>query len=280
MMKSVALICVLLAVATDAKRDTAKISLLKDKVLNSAQQFSFDGFKDKPVGIMSIKVDIGHPQSITLTKEMQQPKWQAVVGSSPLKVQGYNQWMSVNGGMVFKNDKSEMVECMMSKSKGLDTGKVLLDYKCKPMDKVRFAKVKATYWVSGQLTEQDVPSGWDTRWGPFDYPFYTTTSQGILGCKNTSGGYCTPQHADLFPFESCYSNINEAGEAEKECAKKKKEKKEQMDQLEKEVKEEEKSEDEQTAEFFGKNYKDADFEGMKLNNEMKKQQEHQEKQQE
>ena len=51
MMKSVALICVLLAVATDAKRDTAKISLLKDKVLNSAQQFSFDGFKDKPVGM-------------------------------------------------------------------------------------------------------------------------------------------------------------------------------------------------------------------------------------
>ena len=176
--------------------------------------------------------------------------------------------MSVNGGMVFKNDKSEMVECAMSHTKAAEGGKMVLDYNCKPMDKARFAKAKATYWKSGKLTEQAMPSGWDTRWGPFDYPFYTTTSQGILGCKNTSGGYCTPQHADLFPFESCYRDANEGDEAKTLCEKKKKEKQEQLDILEKEVVEEEKDENEETAAFFGHDYEDAKFEGMKPNEEM------------
>lgn len=275
-MKSVALVCVLLAVAVSAKRDTTKIASLKSKVVSAQQLFQYEGFKNNPVGIMSVKVDVGHPQTITLTKDQQQSKWQDVTTASPLKAQGYTKWMSVNGGMVFKNAKSEMVECAIGASRPLDSGKVVLDYKCKPMSKTRFAKVKATYWVSGQLTEQDVPSGWDTRWGPFDYPFYTTTSQGILGCKNTSGGYCTPQHADLFPFESCYSNINDAGEAKAECEKRKREKEAQLNQLEEEVEKQEKEDDKDTAQFFGENYGDAEFQGMKINDRMKKQQQQQE----
>lgn len=272
---------VLFAVALSAKKDANKINLLKQKVVNSAQQFAYDGFKTAPVGIMSIKVDVGHPQSITLTKEMQRPKWEDVTFASPLKAQGYTKMMSVNGGMVFKNAKSEMVECAIAKSSPLDTGKIVLDYKCKPMNKARFAQVKATYWVSGLQIDNQAPSGWDTRWGPFDYPFYTTTSQGILGCKNTSGGYCTPQHADLFPFESCYSNINDAGEVEAECEKRKREKEHELNVLEKEVEEQEKAEDQNTAEFFGADYYDGHdtvtLQGMKISDQMVKAQQQQEK---
>lgn len=251
MMKSVALFMVL-AVAVSAKRDTTKISLLKEKVVNSAQQFAYTGFQDSPIGVMTIKVNVGQKKSITLSKEDQQPKWNDVTFAGPLKAKGYSKWMSVKGGMVFKNAKSEMVECSMSTSSPLSEGKYVLDYKCKPMSQARFARAKATYWINGNRDE--VPAGWDTRWGPFDYPFYTTTSQGILGCKNTSGGYCTPQHADLFPFESCYSNINETGEAAAECEKRKREKQEQMDILEKEVERQEKDEDKETAAFFGHEY--------------------------
>jgi hypothetical protein len=267
-MKFVTILAIAVAVVS-AKRDTTKIALLKQKVTSSQQQFATDGFKNSPVGTMTIAVNVGKPISgVSLSKEEQTPSWKPVTLNSPLKAQGYTQWMSVNGGMVFKNAKSEMVACDMKASAGAEEGKLILDYNCKPMDKARFAQMKVTYWKSGTLTHQDVPSGWNTRWGPFDYPFYTTTSQGILGCKNTSGGYCTPQHADLFPFESCYSDINEAGEAKALCEKRKAEKKAERDQLEKEVLEQEKDEDKETAQFFGQNYEDAKFEGMQVNEEM------------
>lgn len=276
-MKLILLFCVL-AVAVSAKRDNTRIAELRNKVISSSQQFAYEGFSKAPVGIMSIKVNVGKPQTITLTKEQQKPKWQEARFATPLKKMGYNEWMPLNGGMVFKNEKGAMVECAMGGTTPLDDGKIVLDYKCRPMNKARFAQAKATYWVSGQNTEQDVASGWDTRWGPFDYPFYTVSSQGILGCKNTSGGYCTPQNADLFPFESCYSQINEAGEAKALCEKRKREKEEQLNQLEKEVEQSDKEDDEETAHFFGKNYKDAVVEGMHINEKMEKRQ--QEKEQE
>jgi hypothetical protein len=264
------------AVCVSAKRDTSKIQQLKGKVLSETNTFSYDGFKNQPVGLMSIKVDVGHPQTVTLTKEMQQPKWQTVTTASPLKVQGYNQWMSVNGGMVFKNEKSEMVECAMSGTRPLEGKKVVLDYKCKPMSKARFAQAKVTYWHSAHANGEDPPSGWDTRWGSFDYPFYTVSSQGILGCKNTSGGYCTPQHADLFPFESCYENAAEyaakGGEGKgNDCTDKKAEKQRQLDQLEKEVEAEEREEMQETTEFFGKgNANSPEVQGMHMSDEIMK----------
>jgi hypothetical protein len=226
-------------------------------------RFAYTGFKQNPaVGVMSIKVNTNNPTTgLTIRKEDQKSVWQSVRFTTPLR--GYNQWRPFNGGMVFKNDKSEMVECALEKTRPLDKkGEIAIDFNCNPMHAMRFMEAQSTYWKSGLLTHQDTPWPWHTRWGSWDYPFYTVTTFGILGCKNTGGGYCTPQNADLFPFESCYSDANDEGEAKALCAAKKAEKKRQNDIWEKEVKLQEADEDMETAQFFGRNYQDSIVEGM------------------
>ena len=91
---------------------------------------------------------------------------------------------------------------------------LVVSFACKKASAMpRFAKAKVPFGIEEGVWHDcrgKVPFGWQTQWGPFDYPQYAVTTQGIVGCKTTDADYCTPQNRDLFAFEPSFDWDNYA----------------------------------------------------------------------
>jgi len=246
-MKLIAIASLVIAASAVATQGYSRISSLKKAVEKSSSKsaFGLSGFEDKKNGRLSVQLNL-EPQLFQLTQELQENSWKALESDSPMKGMGFSQWKSAKGGLAFRDEKGMQSECLAAAGENPEPNSLVVHFNCKSVDNVamRLAEVRApvvpaktaivtpkpitgpaTYATAvappggypaadsaGSVWQPSsngrVPFGWATQWGEWDYPYYTVTTQGILGCRTTENSYCTPQSADMFPFTPTFDWSN------------------------------------------------------------------------
>lgn len=196
-MKLIWSLCVLLGVASARSTAGSRIASLKKAV--DAQKVS--GFSVK----MGLKPVSG--KDITLSKD-----WNALAEDAPQRAAGFVEWRSTVQGLRFRTASKVETVCRAANGHNDAADSMMVSFSCEAAKDAmpRFSKAKdIDDHVDGVWSGCDrVPWGWQQQWGVWDYPFYTVTTQGILGCRTTDADYCTPQNADLFPFTPTFDWSN------------------------------------------------------------------------
>lgn len=185
------------AVASARSTASSRISSLKKTV----------GAKSSGGFSVKMSLEPTSAKGVTLHKG-----WAALAKDSPERAVGFEEWRSTAAGLRFRTAEKAETVCRASNGHNDATSSMLVSFACTPAASLpRFAQSKdGDDHVDGVWNNCNgkVPFGWDTQWGVWDYPFYTVTTQGILGCRTTDADYCTPQNADLFPFNPTFDWSN------------------------------------------------------------------------
>lgn len=143
--------------------------------------------------------------------------WNMLEEGSQLQAAGYTQWKGAPAGIELMDAKEQVTTCTAVSGENDQKDSLLFHMQCKK----NAAKPAAAFVQGADVTyaaddahahaapwnangSDEVPFGWKTSWGVWDYPYYTVTTQGILGCRSTDADYCTPQSADMFPFDPAF----------------------------------------------------------------------------
>lgn len=153
--------------------------------------FDVAGFEQSETdGKIGMKVCIHNPTKIHLSKAEQQASWIQISDSNSPMESG--KWKPAPNGFRLENQQGEQIHCAAMAGKEV-TDALLLEFQCEAHDSSspapRFAKVATSFWQA--CPDGHVPYGWPNQWGEFDFPYYSVTDQGFLGCSTiTADGYC------------------------------------------------------------------------------------------
>jgi len=157
--------------------------------------FDVAGFDAKETdGKIGMKVCTHNPTKIHLSKSEQQSSWIRI--SDPNSPMESGKWKPAANGFRLENEQGEQIHCAAMAGKEVSEA-LLLEFQCEAHEAdtevPRFAKLSSSFWQS--CPDGHVPYGWPSEWGAFDFPYYSVTDQGFLGCSAiTADGYCIETH--------------------------------------------------------------------------------------
>jgi len=153
--------------------------------------FDVAGFdKSETEGKIGMKVCIHSPTKIHLSKNEQQSSWIRISDTNSPMESG--KWKPAANGFRLENELGEQIHCAAMGGQEVSDA-LLLEFQCIAHEAgsiaPRFAQVSTSFWQS--CPDGHVPYGWPSQWGEFDFPYYSVTDQGFLGCSAvTADGYC------------------------------------------------------------------------------------------
>jgi len=136
-------------------------------------------------------------------------------------------WKTALKGFRLENEQGEQIHCAAVNGKEVSDA-LLLEFQCErhatSSKEPRFARLSTSFWQP--CPDGHVPYGWPSQWGMFDFPYYSVTDNGFLGCSAvTPDGYCietkdgaaihanfgyndSPSNApvSLFPYDSFHAS--------------------------------------------------------------------------
>jgi len=153
--------------------------------------FDVAGFEQSETdGKIGMKICTRNPTKIHLSKAEQMSSWVRITDSNSPMESG--KWKPAPNGFRLENEQGEQIHCAALAGKEVSDA-LLLEFQCEAHDAAisapRFAKVATSFWQP--CPDGHVPYGWSSQWGDFDFPYYSVTDQGYLGCASiTADGYC------------------------------------------------------------------------------------------
>jgi len=156
-----------------------------------AGMFDVAGFEiSETEGKIGMKVCTHNPTKIHLSKAEQMSSWVRISDTNSPMESG--KWKPALNGFRLENEQGEQIHCAAMAGKEVSDA-LLLEFQCEAHDAAsqapRFAKVATSFWQP--CPDGHVPYGWSSQWGDFDFPYYSVTDQGYLGCSSiTADGYC------------------------------------------------------------------------------------------
>lgn len=204
---------------------SARLAVLREHMMETIMGVS--GFEESSEGEIAVKMSLKPKkasQELVLSKKNTN-SWLKLEASSPMRAKGFVEWASAPAGLRFRTAKHAITKCQADAGRNEGKDIMVVQFSCKSETRQpRFASSRhpeleeATVEnnIEGafgddrwhQCEEGHVPFGWEQQWGVWDYPLYTVTTQGILGCRTTEADFCTPQNADLFPFAASFDWSN------------------------------------------------------------------------
>lgn len=206
-------ITTILACAFAKSTATSRIGALKKSIEGVASKtFLMSSMDSQDQGLLSVRMSLVAQKN---TLEVS-PGWNMLEDGSQLQAAGFTQWKGAPAGIELMDAKEQITSCTAVNGENDQQDSLMFHMQCKK----NAAKPAAAFLQNDGVTyatddahedgpweatgSDDVPFGWKSAWGVWDYPYYTVTTQGILGCRSTDEDYCTPQSADMFPFDPAF----------------------------------------------------------------------------